>query len=258
MISRASTSALAFALGLTLPGVSFAQPDLSPLQRPSRPMIEAAQQHYLTGTRFFEEGSWDASLIEFIASFQLSGERDLLFNISWTHEKAGRAREALEYAERYLVACRGTDDEERAAKRVAFLKSKYGSLASGAASTGQAAPVPVASPTTPSTVIGATAAPSAVSTSSRAEGRAKVPALAIGLITGGGVLALGGVGCLVGAWATGVQAGSAELAFSQYGGLIDRGHSLDRAGMALTVTGGALVVGGAISWALLARAARHD
>ena len=116
MISRASTSALAFALGLTLPGVSFAQPDLSPLQRPSRPMIEAAQQHYLTGTRFFEEGSWDASLIEFIASFQLSGERDLLFNISWTHEKAGRAREALEYAERYLVACRGTDDEERAAQ----------------------------------------------------------------------------------------------------------------------------------------------
>ena len=80
----------------------------------------------------------------------------------------------------------------------------------------------------------------------------EVPALAIGLITGGGVLALGGVGCLVGAWATGVQAGSAELAFSQYGGLLDRGHALDRAGMALTVTGGALVVGGAISWALLA------
>ena len=34
----------------------------------------------------------------------------LLHNISWTHEKAGRAREALEYAERYLVACRGTQD----------------------------------------------------------------------------------------------------------------------------------------------------
>ena len=73
-------------------------------------MREATQQHYLTGTRFFEEGQWDASLVEFIASFQLSGERDLLFNISWTHEKAGRTREAQEYAERYLVACRGTDD----------------------------------------------------------------------------------------------------------------------------------------------------
>ncbi|MBL9040509.1 MAG: hypothetical protein JNM83_02850 [Myxococcales bacterium] len=27
-----------------------AQPDLSPLQRPSRPMIEAARQHYASGT----------------------------------------------------------------------------------------------------------------------------------------------------------------------------------------------------------------
>ena len=74
-------------------------------------MIEAAQQHYLTGTRFFEEGQWDASLVEFTARFKLSGERDILHNISWTQEKAGRTREALEYAERYRVACRGTADE---------------------------------------------------------------------------------------------------------------------------------------------------
>jgi hypothetical protein len=39
-------------------------------------MIEAAQQHYLSGTRFFEQGQWDAALVEFSASFQLSGERD--------------------------------------------------------------------------------------------------------------------------------------------------------------------------------------
>ena len=51
-------------IAVFVPVVSYAQPDLSPLQRPSRPMIEAAQQHYLTGTRFFEEGQWDASLVE--------------------------------------------------------------------------------------------------------------------------------------------------------------------------------------------------
>ena len=56
--------------------VSHAQPDLSPLQRPSRPMIEAARQHFASGTRFYEEGSWDAALVEFTASFQLSGELD--------------------------------------------------------------------------------------------------------------------------------------------------------------------------------------
>ena len=65
----------AFVLGF-VSSVALAQPDLSPLQRPSRPMIEAAQQHYLSGTRFFEAGSWDAALVEFSAGFQLSGERD--------------------------------------------------------------------------------------------------------------------------------------------------------------------------------------
>jgi hypothetical protein len=55
---------------LLLPQRSLAQPDLSPLQRPSRPMIEAARQHFASGIRFCEEGSWDAALVEFTASFQ--------------------------------------------------------------------------------------------------------------------------------------------------------------------------------------------
>ena len=233
-------------IAVFVPVVSYAQPDLSPLQRPSRPMIEAAQQHYLTGTRFFEEGQWDASLVEFTASFQLSGERDLLHNISWTHEKAGRTREALDYAERYLVACRGTQDEERAAKRVVFLKAKYGDPASGTTSTVQAAPVPVGIPTTQNAASEATAAPSS-------EGKANPPAVAIGLIAGGGALVLGGIGCLAGAWSTSQQANSADLTFAQGSGLIDRGHALNATGIALTVTGGALVVGGAVTWAVLAR-----
>ena len=44
---------------------ALAEPDLSPLQRPSRPMREAAQAHYLSGTRFFDAGSYDAALVEF-------------------------------------------------------------------------------------------------------------------------------------------------------------------------------------------------
>ena len=222
------------------------QPDLSPLQSPSRPTREAAQQHYASGTRFFEEGQWDAALVEFIASFQLSGERDLLHNISWTHEKAGRTREALDYAERYLAACRGSEDEERAAKRVGFLKAKYGEPANGAASMGQVVPAPVATASAQSAASAATAVPSS-------EGKAKPPALAIGLLAGGGALALGGIGCLAGAWSTAAQANSADLTFAQGSGLIDRGHALNATGIALTVTGGALVVGGAVTWAVLAR-----
>jgi len=206
-------------------------------------MIEAAQQHYISGTRFFEAGSWDAALVEFTASYQLSGERHLLHNISWTHEKAGRTREALDYAERYLTACRGTEDEEGAAKRVAFLKQRY--PASGSASPAPVVAAPLVTPPAQNTTSSATVVPIAA-------GKAKPPALSIGLLAGGGALALGGVGCLVGAWTTGQQVASPDLAFADSAQLVDRGKALNATGIALTVTGGALVIGGAVTWAVLA------
>ena len=223
---------------LSVAALAHAQPDLSPLQRPSRPMMEAAQQHFRSGTRFYEEGSWDAALVEFEASWRLSGEADLLHNISWTHEKAGRPRDALEYAERYLTACRGTEDEERATKRVAFLKERYGGVA--------AAPAAEPVRTVQNAASGATAAPSS-------EGKAKPPGLAIGLLAGGGALALTGVGCLAGAWWTGQQVSNPELTFVDYGTLGERGRALSATGLALTITGGALVIGGAVTWAVRAR-----
>ena len=78
---------------LLLPLSSHAQPDLSPLQRPSRPMREAAQQHYASGTRFFEEGQWDAALVEFEASWRLSGEADRRVG---TRRRAGLRRSVSE------------------------------------------------------------------------------------------------------------------------------------------------------------------
>ncbi len=232
-----------FLLTIAVPALccSHAQPDLSPLQRPSRPMMEAAQQHFRSGTRFYEEGSWDAALVEFEASWRLSGEADLLHNISWTHEKAGRTREALEYAERYLSACRGTEDEERAAKRVAFLRQRFGG---GAAATTEA--TVTTAQTVQNAASRATAAPSSA-------GRAKPPGLAIGLLAGGGALALAGVGCLAGAWWTGQQVSNPELTFVDYGALGERGRALNATGLALTITGGALVIGGAVTWAVRAR-----
>ena len=220
--------------------------DLSPLQRPSRPMIEAAQQHYLSGTRFFEQGQWDAALVEFTASFQLSGERDLLHNISWTHEKAGRIKEALEFAERYLAACRGTEDEERAQKRVTFLRQRY---SNAGLPTSPAVPVPVDTPaaqTPQNAVNGATVV------AGQPE-KAKPPGIAVGLLAGGGALSLGGIGCLAGAWGTSQQASNADLTFANGTALADRGRALNGAGIALTVTGGAMVIGGAVTWLVLGR-----
>ena len=227
-------------LTIAVPTLCHAQPDLSPLQRPSRPMMEAAQQHFRSGTRFYEEGSWDAALVEFEASWRLSGEADLLHNISWTHEKAGRTREALDYAERYLSASRGTEDEERAAKRVAFLKERYGGGAAAPAAEPVAAQTAQTAASSPRMDVGAA-------------GRAKPPGLAIGLLAGGGALALAGVGCLAGAWWTGQQVSDPELTFVDYGTLGERGRALNATGLALTITGGALVIGGAVTWAVRAR-----
>ncbi|MBL8631949.1 MAG: hypothetical protein JNM40_01910, partial [Myxococcales bacterium] len=91
-----------------VPALALAQADITALQRPSRPMREAAQAHYRSGTQFFESKQFDAALVEFEAAYRLSAEPDLLHNLSWTHEKAGHIKEALEYAARYASAVAGT------------------------------------------------------------------------------------------------------------------------------------------------------
>ena len=232
--------------------LAFAQPDLSPLQRPSRPMREAAQTHYLSGARFFESGQYDAALVEFEAAFRLSGEADFLHNLSWTHEKAGRIKEAIEYAVRYQAAVPTGEDQDRARRRVEFLKQRY--------STTPAPTEPLAAPSSPAATTPApiatapTVTPqSAAPVQQTTESRAKVPPLALGLVVGGGALTAAGIGCLAGAWSTGQQLGNADLAFGDASLLMDRGRALNATGIALTVLGGAVVVGGAVTWAILGR-----
>jgi hypothetical protein len=79
-----------------------------------------------------------------------------------------------------------------------------------------------------------------------------VPPLALGLVAGGGALTAAGIGCLAGAWATGQQVGNADI-YGEASPLLDRGRALNATGIALTVVGGAVVIGGAVTWAALAR-----
>lgn len=239
---------LAFCL-LLAGGTAHAQ-DLSPLQRPSRPMREAAQTHYQSGARFFESGSYDAALVEFEAAWRLSGEPDLLHNLSWTHEKAGRIKEAIDYAVRYQAAAQTVEDQERGRKRVEFLKQRY---ASGATEPTTAPSSPSAGPSpaqAPQPV--PEKKPNAAPEPPKTESRHKVPPLSIGLLAGGGALAMGGIGCLAGAWSTSQQGNNTDLTFAEGSALSSRGHALNATGIALTVVGGAVVVGGA-TWAILAR-----
>lgn len=110
--------------GLAWVAPSLAQSDITALQRPSRPMCEAAQTHGLSGTRFFEFGQFDAALGELEAAYRLSAGPDLLHNLNWTHETAGHIREAVEYAARYQAAVQG-EAQERARRHVEFLKQRY-------------------------------------------------------------------------------------------------------------------------------------
>jgi len=50
-------SRLSLGVLLWIPCMVFAQSDLSPLQRPSRPMREAAQTHFQSGLRFFSRAN---------------------------------------------------------------------------------------------------------------------------------------------------------------------------------------------------------
>ena len=231
--------------------------DLAPLQRPSRPMIEVAQQHYQAGERFFRDGQFDAAIVEFEAAFKLSGEPDMVYNLSRTCEKAGKLKEAIEYAARYQSLVVGTEEEERARRRVEFLRGRY-SIEQAQPKPPEQQPAKPAETTPPNPAPAAQAsqpadptqtAPSAPP-SPPPSSRARMPPGAIGLLAGGGALALAGVGLLAGAWATGNQARADGTTYADWVALNDKGSALNTGGIVLSVVGGALAVGGAV-WAIV-------
>jgi hypothetical protein len=75
-----------------------------------------------------------------------------------------------------------------------------------------------------------------------------VPPGAIGLLVGGGALALAGVGLLAGAWATGQQAQAQGVIYEEWASLGDRGRVLNTGGIVLSLVGGAVTIAGAV-WA---------
>ncbi len=228
--------------------------DLAPLQRPSRPMIEVAQQHYQAGDRFFRDGQFDAAIVEFEAAFKLSGEPDMVYNLSRTCEKAGKLKEAIEYAARYQSLVVGTEEEERARRRVEFLRGRY-SVEQAQPKPPEQQPAKPAETTPPTPAAQASQPPDPTQTAPSAppsppppSKARKVPPGAIGLMAGGGALALAGVGLLAGAWATGNQARVDGTTYADWAALNDRGNALNTGGIVLAVVGGAVTIAGAV-WA---------
>ena len=116
-------------------------------QKPTKPMIDAAERHFHDGVRFTEEGNYEAAKICFESGYKLSGEPDFLHNLSWTAERQGQLADAVTYAERYLAAKPDADNADRTRRRVELLRSRM-AQATSQPSAAQATPPAPCSPKT--------------------------------------------------------------------------------------------------------------
>ena len=202
---------------------------------------DAAKAHFRDGLAFFQSEQFGPAIVEFRAAWELSGERDLLHNLSWACEKAGRVIEAKDYASRYLTQSRGTEDESMAERRVKFLSGRYPNA--------EAAPSTTAPETKPSAAPEAkpltTAQAATVATDSPKPSVKRRP-LAIGLLVGGGaalVVSAGLAGGAIGAWA---EAANPDTYFDRWQSLNSRGQALSIVSGVFGAVGVGLIVPGVV------------
>ena len=188
---------------------------------------DAAKAHFHDGLAFYRSEQYGPAIVEFRASWELSGERDLLSNLSWACARAGRIPEAKEYAAKYRDLSRGTEDAERSERRMKFLTERYPDGKPSDAKPAEAPPsdgksAPSASPLTVQVVQRGDATPSNGPTPA---GRP----LAIGLVAGGGATLALAIGLGAGAFATWAEADRPETYY-------DRWVSLNTTSRALTIS----------------------
>jgi tetratricopeptide (TPR) repeat protein len=242
---------LGLCAALAAPSVVHAQ-TIAPTvpQKPTKPMIDAAERYFRDGVRFTEEGNYDAARVSFEAGYKLSGEPDFLHNLSWTAERQGQLGDAIGFAQRYLAAKPDAEDAGRTRSRIERMRSQMGQTAPSSqpapVQATAAQPVAATAPALPQNEASGPTSPA------KASGRGKVPPAAIGLLAGGGALTLAGVGCLAGAWTTGQQAQASGVTYDEWATLSYRGQALNTTGLSLAVVGGAVVVAGGV-WAIVGR-----
>ena len=129
-------------------------------------------------------------------------------------EQDGNPSEAVTYARRYLAekgAAISTKDADEVRGRIARLDSLL-------------TPPPAA-------VVAAAPPPLPAKLAMRAN-------VANGVVVAGGLLTLGRISCLVGAWTTSQAAQDPAISYQQWGDLGSRGRALNAAGLGLTIAGG--------------------
>lgn len=242
--------ALSLALGVD-PGGALAQASAPPAgtasgaapaadsSKAAPPLMDAAKRYYDDAIKFFQEGRYDAARVAFEASYGLSHEPDLLYNLSTTAEKQGQFADAIRYAERYLEGKPNAEDAVQVRERIASLRAQQqGAPAQEPTRATEPAQSPVMPP--------ANAAPEARPEPPKILSKQPLPILPLALLGVGGGLLLAGVGTGAGALATQHDLESRIVTYRELTELQDRGNALNVAAISLSAVGGAAVLAGGV------------
>lgn len=121
-----ATAALSLCLGLAI-----LAPSLPAVAQPSAASKEEARSRYERGKQLYEEGAFDASLIEFQRAYDLAPSYKILYNIGQVHRQRNDYASALRVFERYLKEGGADIDAKRKAeidKEIAQLKGRVATL----------------------------------------------------------------------------------------------------------------------------------
>ncbi|MCS6898541.1 MAG: PEGA domain-containing protein [Myxococcales bacterium] len=121
-----ATPALSLCVGLAI-----LAPSLPAVAQPSAPSKEEARSRYERGKQLYEEGAFDAALIEFQRAYDLAPSYKILFNIGQVHRQRNDYASALRVFERYLKEGGAEIDVKRRTeveKEIAQLKGRVATL----------------------------------------------------------------------------------------------------------------------------------
>jgi tetratricopeptide (TPR) repeat protein len=126
--------------------VSVAGSPLHALAGPSQAEIERARVLYDNGRTLYAEGSWDGAIIAFEQAFELSGDINLLYNISLCHDRKGDYEQAIVYLDRYRALApedeRGKLEQRRAELEARLQKQREAAAAPAKATEEEVTPPP--------------------------------------------------------------------------------------------------------------------
>jgi hypothetical protein len=199
----------------------------------------------VAGEAAYREGRWDDASVAFDAAWRRSGDPTFLYTRAQVERRAGRCDKAIELFEQFLGTSPAAE-AEAAARR--YLEECRASLPP---------PDPVAADPVPAPVPPVGDEPPPPVAPARPTRRWSRDPLAPVLVSIGGAAMVGGA-ALLGIAATRFSGARDEPDDRRYADRVAGARRLEIAGATILPIGTALVIGGIVRWALLARGARQS